>query len=267
MDPQAAELAAEAAAFSSVPFDGTDAADAIFDAILSEHGHAHVRTIHEVLSYLIGSTEFPLDKIPEILTAIDVNGDGMIDRDEWRVGFCKVVGPNKLAARPEPHRERNNDKETRSTCDQERAMDAQAQADKEVCGSTVTVVAAPAAGVPVQTSTSAPILRCTLVKGAEPVLGIELGPSNDDAVIIVGVKANTPGARCVPPLRAGMRILAVDGSPAVSAKAAADRIKAADGKVVIDVEHAAGTGTSLAPLSSERRPRLLRSLKRRIVVV
>ncbi len=68
-------------------------ADASFDAIPrnrsgdGDDGGSDVRSIVDVSDYLIGHGGIPLPQVPKVLLALDHNGDGVIDRDEWRRGW------------------------------------------------------------------------------------------------------------------------------------------------------------------------------------
>jgi len=63
--------------------------DLLFDSIASTMGDPNTRSIQEVSKFLVACGQVALAQIPEILTTIDVNGDGIIDREEWR-NFCTV---------------------------------------------------------------------------------------------------------------------------------------------------------------------------------
>ena len=56
---------------------------AVFDAILSSTSATDTRTISEVANYLISQCAMKLALVPRVLQIIDVNGDGIIDRDEF----------------------------------------------------------------------------------------------------------------------------------------------------------------------------------------
>ena len=56
---------------------------AVFDAILSSTSATETRTISEVANYLISQCAMKLALVPRVLQIIDVNGDGIIDRDEF----------------------------------------------------------------------------------------------------------------------------------------------------------------------------------------
>jgi hypothetical protein len=77
-----------------------DASDpgAVFDAILSSTSATDTRTISEVANYLISQCALKLALVPRVLQIIDVNGDGIIDRDE----FIKAHEAGKFASKGIP---------------------------------------------------------------------------------------------------------------------------------------------------------------------
>ena len=80
---------------------------AVFDAILSSTSATDTRTISEVAIYLISQCMMKLALVPRVLQIIDVNGDGIIDRDEFikaheaGIFASKGVPVAKTAAAPE----------------------------------------------------------------------------------------------------------------------------------------------------------------------
>ena len=80
---------------------------AVFDAILSSTSATDTRTISEVAIYLISQCMMKLALVPRVLQMIDVNGDGIIDRDEFikaheaGIFASKGVPVAKTAAAPE----------------------------------------------------------------------------------------------------------------------------------------------------------------------
>ena len=78
---------------------------------------------------------------------------------------------------------------------------------------------------------------CIIVKEGEGPIGLDLQQSSGHRISIVRVQLDTPAARSVPPLVAGMRIVGVDGVPVKDAKLAAECIaKAGHGQMKLEVE-------------------------------
>ena len=176
-----------------------DADDAAFSAIPCASGQeASVRTIREVSTYLIEMGQIPLAKIPNILADVDVNGDGMISLDEWRNSFAELgLGGGDAMQNMEPN--------------------------------IVTVPFAPslplsAASYIVVKESTGPI-GLSLASHERQPNHDRLQASNNHPITIVEVKPNTPAARSVPPLAAGMRIVGINGIPVpADVQTAAERI-------------------------------------------
>jgi len=78
---------------------------------------------------------------------------------------------------------------------------------------------------------------CIIVKEGEGPIGLELQQSRGHRISVVRVRPDTPAARSVPPLVAGMRIVGVDGVPVQDAKLAAECIaKAGHGPMKLKVD-------------------------------
>ena len=174
-----------------------DADDAAFSAIPCASGQeASVRTIREVSTYLIELGQIPLAKIPKMLADVDVNGDGMISLDEWRNSFAELgLGGGDAMQNLEPN-----------------------------------IVA-----VPLVPSLPLSATSYIVIKESTGPIGLSLASrqpnhdrlqaSNNHPITIVEVKPNTPAARSVPPLAAGMRIVGINGIPVpADVHTAAERI-------------------------------------------
>jgi PDZ domain len=186
-----------------------DAADAAFSAIPCASGQeASVRTIREVSTYLIELGQIPLAKIPKMLADVDVNGDGMISLDEWRNSFAELgLGGGDAMQNLEPN-----------------------------------IVA-----VPLVPSLPLSAASYIVVKESTGPIGLSLAErqpnpdrlqaSNNHPITIVEVKPNTPAARSVPPLAAGMRIVGINGIPVpADVHTAAERIsQLGRGKMTLEV--------------------------------
>ena len=184
-----------------------DAADAAFSAIPCASGQeASVRTIREVSTYLIELGQIPLAKIPKLLADVDVNGDGMISLDEWRNSFAELgLGGGDAMQNLEPN-----------------------------------IVA-----VPLVPSLPLSAASYIVVKESTGPIGLSLAKPNHDRlqasnnhpITIVEVKPNTPAARSVPPLAAGMRIVGINGIPVpADVHTAAERIsQLGRGKMTLEV--------------------------------
>jgi len=184
-----------------------DAADAAFSAIPCASGQeASVRTIREVSTYLIELGQIPLAKIPKLLADVDVNGDGMISLDEWRNSFAELgLGGGDAMQNLEPN-----------------------------------IVA-----VPLVPSLPLSAASYIVVKESTGPIGLSLAKpnhdrlqtSNNNPITIVEVKPNTPAARSVPPLAAGMRIVGINGIPVpADVHTAAERIsQLGRGKMTLEV--------------------------------
>lgn len=184
-----------------------DAADAAFSAIPCASGQeASVRTIREVSTYLIELGQIPLAKIPKMLADVDVNGDGMISLDEWRNSFAELgLGGGDAMQNLEPN-----------------------------------IVA-----VPLVPSLPLSAASYIVVKESTGPIGLSLAKPNHDRlqtsnnhpITIVEVKPNTPAARSVPPLAAGMRIVGINGIPVpADVHTAAERIsQLGRGKMTLEV--------------------------------
>lgn len=172
-------------------------ADAAFSAIPCASGQeASVRTIREVSTYLIELGQIPLAKIPKMLADVDVNGDGMISLDEWRNSFAELgLGGGDAMQNLEPN-----------------------------------IVA-----VPLVPSLPLSATSYIVIKESTGPIGLSLHErqpnhdrlqaSNNHPITIVEVKPNTPAARSVPPLAAGMRIVGINGIPVpADVHTAAERI-------------------------------------------
>lgn len=48
-------------------------------------------TIEKLADYLVNRGDVALDKVQTIFNDLDTNGDGTVDRKEWRVGFTKGI--------------------------------------------------------------------------------------------------------------------------------------------------------------------------------
>lgn len=73
------------------------------DAIFSKLVGPHTTTISPgvLADYLINRDDMTLATVQSILAALDTNGDGSIDRQEWRAGFAAGIvpsGSSRLAA-------------------------------------------------------------------------------------------------------------------------------------------------------------------------
>lgn len=186
-----------------------DAADAAFSAIPCASGQeASVRTIREVSTYLIELGQIPLAKIPKMLGDVDVNGDGMISLDEWRNSFAELgLGGGDAMQNLEPN-----------------------------------IVA-----VPLVPSLPLSVTSYIVIKESTGPIGLSLAErqpnpdrlqaSNNHPITIVEVKPNTPAARSVPPLAAGMRIVGINGIPVpADVHTAAERIsQLGRGKMTLEV--------------------------------
>ena len=186
-----------------------DAADAAFRAIPCASGQeARVRTIREVSTYLIELGQIPLAKIPKMLADVDVNGDGMISLDEWRNSFAELgLGGGDAMQNLEPN-----------------------------------IVA-----VPLVPSLPLSATSYIVIKESTGPIGLSLAErhpnpnrlqaSNNHPITIVEVKPNTPAARSVPPLAAGMRIVGINGIPVpADVHTAAERIsQLGRGKMTLEV--------------------------------
>lgn len=174
-----------------------DAADAAFSAIPCASGQeASVRTIREVSTYLIELGQIPLAKIPKMLADVDVNGDGMISLEEWRNSFAELgLGGGDAMQNLEPN-----------------------------------IVA-----VPLVPSLPLSATSYIVIKESTGPIGLSLASrqpnhdrlqaSNNHPITIVEVMPNTPAARSVPPLAAGMRIVGINGIPVpADVHTAAERI-------------------------------------------
>ena len=182
-------------------------ADAAFSAIPCASGQeASVRTIREVSTYLIELGQIPLAKIPKLLADVDVNGDGMISLDEWRNSFAELgLGGGDAMQNLEPN-----------------------------------IVA-----VPLVPSLPLSAASYIVVKESTGPIGLSLAKPNHDRlqasnnhpITIVEVKPNTPAARSVPPLAAGMRIVGINGVPVpADVHTAAERIsQLGRGKMTLEV--------------------------------
>ena len=182
-------------------------ADAAFSAIPCASGQeASVRTIREVSTYLIELGQIPLAKIPKLLADVDVNGDGMISLDEWRNSFAELgLGGGDAMQNLEPN-----------------------------------IVA-----VPLVPSLPLSAASYIVVKESTGPIGLSLAKPNHDRlqtsnnhpITIVEVKPNTPAARSVPPLAAGMRIVGINGIPVpADVHTAAERIsQLGRGKMTLEV--------------------------------
>ena len=186
-----------------------DADDAAFSAIPCASGQeASVRTIREVSTYLIELGQIPLAKIPKMLADVDVNGDGMISLDEWRNSFAELgLGGGDAMQNLEPN-----------------------------------IVA-----VPLVPSLPLSATSYIVIKESTGPIGLSLASrqpnhdrlqaSNNHPITIVEVKPNTPAARSVPPLAAGMRIVSINGIPVpADVHTAAERIsQLGRGKMTLEV--------------------------------
>lgn len=184
-------------------------ADAAFSAIPCASGQeASVRTIREVSTYLIELGQIPLAKIPKMLADVDVNGDGMISLDEWRNSFAELgLGGGDAMQNLEPN-----------------------------------IVA-----VPLVPSLPLSVTSYIVIKESTGPIGLSLAErqpnpdrlqaSNNHPITIVEVKPNTPAARSVPPLAAGMRIVGINGIPVpADVHTAAERIsQLGRGKMTLEV--------------------------------
>jgi C-terminal processing protease CtpA/Prc len=80
------------------------------------------------------------------------------------------------------------------------------------------------------------IQTCIIVKEDQGSIGLDLQQSSGHRISIVRVKPDTPAARSVPPLVAGMAIVSVNGFPVLDAKVAAECIaKAGRGQMMLEV--------------------------------
>ncbi|KOO30351.1 hypothetical protein Ctob_011335 [Chrysochromulina tobinii] len=76
-----------------------------------------------------------------------------------------------------------------------------------------------------------------IVKEGEGPIGLDLQQSRGHRISVVRIQPDTPAARSVPPLVAGMRIVGVDGVPVQDAKLAAECIaKAGHGPMKLEVD-------------------------------
>jgi hypothetical protein len=76
-----------------------------------------------------------------------------------------------------------------------------------------------------------------IVKEGNGPIGLDLQQSRGHRISVVRVRPDTPAARSVPPLVAGMRIVGVDGVPVQDAKLAAECIaKAGHGPMKLEVD-------------------------------
>ena len=68
-------------------------ADLVFDRVTS-NAKASTVSLQALSTYLVDEGVVPLDKAQGIFSQLDTNGDGSVDRDEWRVGFAKgLISP------------------------------------------------------------------------------------------------------------------------------------------------------------------------------
>ena len=57
--------------------------------VLQLAGNAESVSLVKLSEYLVGRGDVPLEKIQSVFNELDMNGDGSVDRAEWRVGFSK----------------------------------------------------------------------------------------------------------------------------------------------------------------------------------
>ena len=75
----------------------------VADSVFEEAGGTGSRAIplSKLSKYLTQRGDMPLAKVQEMLNALDTNGDGTIDLNEWRAGFTSgLLGQPLPAAQP-----------------------------------------------------------------------------------------------------------------------------------------------------------------------
>ena len=66
-------------------------ADSIFDKVAGSKNKAI--SLKALSDYLITRPDVSVKEIQAIFNQLDTNGDGSVDRDEWRVGFTNGIIP------------------------------------------------------------------------------------------------------------------------------------------------------------------------------
>ena len=213
------------------------AADDCFDAIQRQGdgaGGSEVRTIREVSDYLLSRGDIPLAKIPQVLLALDVNGDGVLDREEWRRGWGDIV-PKEVGT--------HIPTESAGVEPTDRGAGGVEATDQGACEVEPTELITEHSEQPEQPDeprTEQPELgissRCVVLKDGEGPIGVNLNGASPHPSV-VSIQPGSTAARSVPPLTVGMRILSVNGARVTGAKAAAGFIAArGKGELVLEVE-------------------------------
>ena len=67
-------------------------ADSIFDKVAAG-SRAETISLKALSDYLVARGDVSIKDIQTIFNQLDTNGDGSVDRDEWRVGFTNGIIP------------------------------------------------------------------------------------------------------------------------------------------------------------------------------
>ena len=67
-------------------------ADSIFDKVAAG-SRAETISLKALSDYLVARGDVSIKDIQAIFNQLDANGDGSVDRDEWRVGFTNGIIP------------------------------------------------------------------------------------------------------------------------------------------------------------------------------
>ena len=67
-------------------------ADSVFNKV-AKGSTTKTVSIEALSDYLVVRGNVPLDKVQTIFNQLDTNGDGSVDRDEWRIGFTNGIIP------------------------------------------------------------------------------------------------------------------------------------------------------------------------------
>ena len=85
-----------------VPTTPTDytVADTIFDVVAGKS--AKTISLKKLTAYMLRERkDITLERVQEIFSQLDTNGDGNIDRTEWNIGFTKGLVPGDGSAKEE----------------------------------------------------------------------------------------------------------------------------------------------------------------------